>query len=182
MELKGSKTEKNLLEAFAGESMARNKYTFFAELAKAKGFEKIAEIFLETARNEQEHAKVWFEALHEGEINTVEDALLMAAEGENYEWTEMYANFAKVAKEEGFNKLAKQFELVGEVEKRHDQRYRELASDVKNETVFAKDTDVLWICAKCGHIHTGKKAPKACPICGAEQSHFSQFVKVEGVN
>lgn len=182
MELKGSKTEKNLMEAFAGESMARNKYTFFAELAKEQGFEKIAEIFLETARNEQEHAKVWFNALHEGEINGTEDALLMAAAGENYEWTEMYANFAKDAKEEGFTRLAKQFELVADVEKRHDQRYRELASDVKNETVFAKDADVLWICGKCGHIHTGKQAPKLCPICKAEQAYFSQFVKVEGVN
>lgn len=177
MELKGTKTEKNLNEAFAGESMARNKYTYFAEIARKEGYNEIADVFLETARNEQEHAKVWFEALHGEEIKTTEDALNAAAAGENYEWTEMYKGFSEDAKEEGFTRLAKLFELVGNVENRHDSRYRELAKEVSTETVYAKDADVLWICAKCGHIHTGKKAPKMCPICHAEQRYFSEYVK-----
>lgn len=179
MELKGTKTEKNLMDGFAGESMARNKYTFFAEIARKEGFEDIADIFLETARNEQEHARVWFEALHGDEIKNTHDALMAAAAGENYEWTEMYKNFAADAKEEGFTRLAKLFELVGNVEHRHDDRYRALAAEVAADSVFAKDADVLWICKKCGHIHTGKTAPKMCPICGAPQAFFAQFVKVE---
>lgn len=177
MELKGTKTEKNLNEAFAGESMARNKYTYFAEIAREEGYEHIADIFLETARNEQEHAKVWFNALHGEEIKTTHDALMAAAAGENYEWTQMYANMAKDAHEEGFKKLAKLFEMVGEVEKRHDARYRSLANEVETETVFSKDVEEVWICAKCGHLHSGKKAPKYCPICGATQSYFSKFIR-----
>lgn len=175
MELKGSKTEKNLLDAFAGESMARNKYTFFANLCDEKGYGNIANIFRETARNEQEHARLWFDALHEGGVDDVERALLMAAEGEHYEWNHMYKEFAKVAKEEGFNKLAKLFEMVGAVEKRHDERYQSLAKNVKEESVFAKEEEVAWICGKCGHIHYGKKAPGKCPLCGVDQTNFSVF-------
>lgn len=177
MELKGTKTEKNLNEAFAGESMARNKYTFFADIAREEGYEHIADIFLETARNEQYHAREWFRALHGDDIKTTFDALMAAAEGENYEWTDMYARMAKEAQEEGFKKLAKQFELVAEVEKRHDARYRELANEVETETVFSKDVEEVWICIKCGHIHTGKKAPKYCPICGVTQANFEKFIK-----
>lgn len=175
MELKGSQTEKNLMEAFAGESMARNKYTFFADLCDASGFHPIADIFRETARNEQEHAKLWFDALHDGGVEDVEKALLMAAEGENYEWTQMYAGFAKTAKEEGFTKLAKLFEMVGNVEKRHDERYQSYAKDVREESVYAKEGETAWICEKCGHIHYGKKAPKKCPLCNADQEYFSIF-------
>ena len=170
MELKGSKTEKNLLEAFAGESMARNKYTYFASKAKKDGYEQIAAIFEETANNEKEHAKLWFKAL-EGIGSTAEN-LKHAAEGEHYEWTDMYAEFAKVAREEGFLKLAFQFEAVGKIEKTHEERYLALLNNLENDKVFAKDEDTVWECRNCGHLHYGKKALEACPVCAHPKSYF----------
>lgn len=175
-ELKGSKTEKNLLEAFAGESMARNKYTFFASKAKKDGFEQIAALFTETANNEKEHAKIWFKLLHDG-IGTTAENLLSAAEGENYEWTDMYDKFAKEAKEEGFDKIAYLFEAVGKIEKEHEERYRKLLSNVEGELVFSKDGDTIWQCANCGHIHVGKKAPGICPVCDHPQAFFQVLAK-----
>ena len=170
MELKGSKTEKNLMTAFAGESQARNKYTYFASVAKKEGYEQIAAIFLQTADNEKEHAKLWFKAL--GELGNTAENLLHAAEGENYEWTDMYATFAKEAEEEGFTKLAKQFAMVAEVEKHHEERYRALLSNVEMQKVFEKGEMTMWECRNCGHLVMGLKAPAACPICAHPQSYF----------
>ena len=172
MELKGSKTEKNLLEAFAGESMARNKYTYYASKAKKYGFVQIAKLFEETAGNEQEHAKIWFKLLHEGEIPTTAANLLDAAQGENYEWTDMYAKFAAEAREEGFTRIAALFEMVGKIEKEHEERYRRLLANIEDGLVFSRDGDMVWICSNCGHIHVGKKAPLKCPVCEHPQDYF----------
>ena len=172
MELKGSKTEKNLLEAFAGESMARNKYTYYASKAKKEGFVQIANLFEETAGNEKEHAKIWFKLLHDGEIPTTSVNLLDAAEGENYEWTDMYAKFAADARAEGFTRIAALFEMVGKIEKEHEERYRKLLANVEGELVFSRDGDMVWICSNCGHIHVGKKAPLKCPVCDHPQAYF----------
>ena len=172
MELKGSKTEKNLLEAFAGESMARNKYTYYASKAKKEGFVQIANLFEETAGNEKEHAKIWFKLLHEGEVPTTSVNLLDAAEGENYEWTDMYAKFAADAREEGFTRIAALFEMVGKIEKEHEERYRKLLANVEGELVFSRDGDMVGICSNCGHIHVGKKAPLKCPVCDHPQAYF----------
>ncbi len=173
MELKGSKTEQNLLAAFAGESQARNKYTYFAQKAQQEGYNQIAEVFLETARNEQEHAKLWFTALQGGEIASTYDNLVAAAAGENFEWTDMYAEMAKTAKEEGFNRIAFLMEQVGIIEKRHEERYLELAKNVKEESVFVKEDAQEWICEVCGHVHTGPQAPGACAVCGYTKANFS---------
>ena len=172
MELKGSKTEANLMAAFAGESQARNKYTYYASKAKKDGFEQIAEIFLETANNEKEHAKMWFKELHGGEIPSTSENLLDAANGENFEWTDMYKEFAKTAREEGFERIANLFEGVAEIEKHHEERYRALLSNVDNELVFSKDGDKIWQCRNCGHICIGKNAPEVCPVCSHPQSYF----------
>ena len=166
----GTKTEKNLLEAFAGESQARNKYTFFAKVAEREGYEELAEIFLKTARNEQEHARIWFEAL--GHINSSAENLLSAAEGENYEWTDMYARMAREADEEGFYEIAETFRKVGEIEKRHEERYRRLLNDVKMKSVFEKSSLTIWECRVCGHIVVGTKAPDVCPVCKYSQAYF----------
>ncbi len=171
MELKGSKTEKNLEAAFAGESMARNKYTYYASKAKKDGFVQIAEIFEETANNEKEHAKIWFKLLN-NEIDTTEENLAAAAAGENYEWTDMYPEFAKVAKQEGFDDIARLFEQVGKIEKYHEDRYKKLLENVKGGLVFSKDNDVVWQCSNCGHICIGKQAPSVCPVCEHPQSFF----------
>lgn len=172
MELKGSKTEQNLREAFAGESQARNKYTYYASKAKKEGYEQLAAIFLETADNEKEHAKMWFKLLHNGEVPSTEENLKDAAEGENFEWTDMYARMAKEAKEEGFNHIAFLFEEVGKIEKEHEERYRKLLDNVENELVFSKDGDRIWKCRNCGHIVIGKKAPEVCPVCNHPQAYF----------
>ena len=172
MELKGSKTEQNLMTAFAGESQARNKYTYFASKAKKDGYEQIAAIFLETAENEKEHAKMWFKELHGGDVPSTTENLLAAAEGENYEWTDMYAEFAKVAEEEGFKDIAAKFRMVGEIEKHHEERYRKLLKNIDDEIVFSRDKESIWICRNCGHIVIGKKAPKVCPVCAHPQSYF----------
>lgn len=166
----GTKTEKNLETAFAGESMARNKYTFFASKAKKEGFEQIAAIFTETANNEKEHAKLWFKEL--GGIGETYENLNAAAEGENYEWTDMYETFAKEAEEEGFTQLAAKFRLVGAIEKEHEARYRALSNNVKDERVFEKDGKFAWECRNCGHIHFGKKAPEVCPTCAHPKAYF----------
>ena len=177
-ELKGSKTEKNLMEAFAGESQARNKYTYFASKAKKEGYEQIAALFLETAENEKEHAKLWFKYLEGGEIKSTAENLKAAAEGENYEWTDMYAEFAKVALEEGFPEIAAKFKLVGEVEKHHEERYLKLLENVEQNKVFAKDTGiVIWKCRNCGHIHVGEKAPELCPTCAHPKAYFELEAK-----
>lgn len=171
MNLKGSRTEANLMAAFAGESQARNKYTYYASKAKKDGYEQIAEIFEETAANEKEHAKIWFKLLHDGMPDTVTN-LKDAAAGENYEWTEMYAEFAKTAKEEGFEKIAYLFEEVGKIEKEHEERYKKLLENIEGDVVFSKDGDVMWHCVNCGHIHIGKKAPEVCPVCDHPKSYF----------
>lgn len=171
MKLKGSRTEKNLLEAFAGESMARNKYTFYASKAKKEGYEQIASLFLETADNEKEHAKLWFKALHDGMPSTLEN-LLDAANGENFEWTDMYARMAKEAREEGFEELAILFEGVGKIEKEHEERYRRLIKNLEEGQVFEKNGIVIWKCRNCGHIHVGKEAPQICPVCKHPQAYF----------
>ena len=170
MELKGSKTEKNLMAAFAGESQARNKYTYFASVAKKEGFEQIAAIFEETANNEKEHAKLWFKEL--GELGNTAQNLLHAAEGENYEWTDMYENFAKEAEEEGFKALAVKFRMVAKIEKAHEERYRKLLSNVEMNQVFEKADETMWECRNCGHLVIGKKAPQVCPVCLHPQSYF----------
>ena len=170
MELKGSKTERNLMEAFAGESQARNKYTYFASVAKKEGYEQIAAIFLKTAENEKEHAKLWFKAL--GELGDTAQNLAAAAEGENYEWTDMYDRFAKDAEEEGFTALAAQFRAVAAIEKTHEERYRKLLSNVEMQAVFAKAEETIWECRNCGHLVMGKKAPQVCPVCAHPQSFF----------
>ena len=172
MELKGSKTEQNLLAAFAGESQARNKYTYFASKAKKDGYEQIAAIFEETANNEKEHAKMWFKELHGGEIPSTVENLEAAADGENYEWTDMYEEFAKVAEEAGFTAIAKKFRGVAAIEKEHEERYRKLLENVKGDLVFSKDGDKVWICRNCGHVCVGKSAPKVCPVCAHPQSYF----------
>ena len=170
-DLKGTKTEANLQTAFAGESMARNKYTYFASKAKKDGYVQIAKIFEETAANEKEHAKIWFKLLNGG-IGTTEENLVAAAAGENYEWTDMYAEFAKVAKEEGFDHIAALFEGVAKVEKEHEERYLKLLENCREGKVFSKDGDVIWQCRNCGHICIGKKAPEVCPVCAHPQSYF----------
>ena len=172
MELKGSKTEKNLMEAFAGESQARNKYTYFASKAKKEGYEQIAAIFQETADNEKEHAKIWFKLLNGGEVPTTVDNLKAAASGENFEWTDMYDRMAKEAKEEGFDHIAFLFEAVGKIEKEHEARYLKLVENLENGLVFSKDGDKVWICRNCGHVCVGKSAPKVCPVCAHPQSYF----------
>ena len=169
--LKGSKTEQNLLTAFAGESMARNKYSYYASKAKKEGFVQIANIFEETASNEKEHAKMWFKLLHDGVPSTAEN-LLDAANGENYEWTDMYATFAKEAREEGFEEIANKFELVAAVEREHEERYRKLLANVEGKLVFSRDGDAIWQCLNCGHIMVGKDAPEICPVCDHPQSYF----------
>ena len=170
MELKGSKTEKNLMAAFAGESQARNKYTYFASVAKKEGYEQISAIFTDTANNEKEHAKMWFKAL--GELGNTAQNLLHAAEGENYEWTDMYATFAKEAEEEGFTKLAAQFRMVAAIEKTHEERYRKLLSNVEMQEVFKKADMTMWECRNCGHLVVGKEAPQVCPVCAHPQAYF----------
>ena len=174
MELKGSKTEQNLMAAFAGESQARNKYTYFASKAKKDGYEQIAAIFEETANNEKEHAKMWFKLLEGGEIKSTPENLLAAAEGENYEWTDMYSEFAKVAKEEGFDHIAFLFEGVAKVEKEHEDRYRKLLKNIDDELVFSSEGDTIWVCRNCGHVVIGKSAPKVCPVCSHPQSYFER--------
>ena len=176
-ELNGTKTEQNLMAAFAGESQARNKYTYFASKAKKEGYEQIAALFMETAENEKEHAKLWFKYLEGGEIKSTAENLLHAAEGENYEWTDMYAEFAKVAMEEGFPEIAAKFRLVGEVEKHHEERYLKLLANIENNTVFEKEEVVVWECLNCGHIHVGPKAPGVCPVCDHPQAHFALEVE-----
>lgn len=170
MELKGSKTEKNLMTAFAGESQARNKYTYFASVAKKEGYEQIAEIFLKTAENEKEHAKMWFKEL--GGLGTTAENLAAAAAGENYEWTDMYEQFAKEAEEEGFKSLAYRFRAVGAIEKTHEERYRALLSNVEMQKVFEKGEMTMWECRNCGHLVMGVKAPAVCPVCAHPQSFF----------
>ena len=171
-ELKGSKTEKNLMEAFAGESQARNKYTYFASKAKKEGYEQIAAIFQETADNEKEHAKLWFKLLHDGGLPTTAENLKAAAEGENYEWTDMYDRMAKEAKEEGFDRIAYLFEAVGKIEKEHEERYRKLLANVDEDLVFSRDGDAIWKCRNCGHIVVGTKAPEVCPVCVHPKAFF----------
>ena len=170
MNLKGSKTEQNLWAAFAGESQARNKYTYYASKAKKDGYEQIASLFLATADNEKEHAKLWFK--HLDGIGTTAENLKAAAEGEHYEWTDMYAEFARVAKEEGFDALATQFENVAKVEKEHEERYLALLDNVNNGTVFAREEETVWFCRNCGHVHVGKAAPDVCPTCFHPQAYF----------
>ena len=166
----GTQTEKNLQAAFAGESQARNKYTYFASKAKKEGYEQIAALFLMTADNEKEHAKMWFKEL-EGIGSTAEN-LLAAAEGENYEWTDMYDGFAKTAEEEGFKELAAKFRLVAAIEKSHEERYRKLVANIEGGLVFSRDGDMIWECSNCGHIHVGQKAPEMCPVCAHPQAYF----------
>ncbi len=172
MDLKGTKTEKNLMEAFAGESQARNKYTYFASKAKKDGYEQIAAIFEETAENEKEHAKMWFKLLQGGEIQDTMSNLKQAAAGENYEWTDMYDRMAKEAKEEGFDHIAFLFESVGKIEKEHEARYKKLLENIEGGLVFSRDGDKIWKCRNCGHIVIGKEAPKVCPVCAHPQSYF----------
>jgi len=172
MELKGSKTEKNLMTAFAGESQARNKYSYFASRAKKDGYLQISRIFEETANNEKEHAKLWFKLLNGGSISDTITNLESAANGENYEWTDMYANFAKDAEEEGFDRIAYLFREVAKIEKEHEERYKKLLSNIKSENVFKKEEKVFWICTNCGHIHEGAEAPQACPVCSHDRAYF----------
>lgn len=174
--LKGTKTEANLLTAFSGESQATNKYSYYASKAKKDGFVQIASIFEETAANERKHAKLWFKLLHEGMGSTL-DNLIDAANGENYEWTDMYSTFAKQAKEEGFTEIAELFEGVAAIEKEHEERYRKLVENIKGDLVFSKEGDAVWQCANCGHICVGKKAPELCPVCAHPQAYFQ--VKAE---
>ena len=174
MELKGSKTEQNLMTAFAGESQARNKYTYFASKAKKEGYEQIAAIFEETANNEKEHAKIWFKLLNGGDVPTTTENLKAAAEDENYEWTDMYSEFAKTAKEEGFDHIAFLFEGVAKIEKEHEERYRKLLKNIEDELVFSSEGDTIWICRNCGHVVIGKKAPAVCPVCSHKQSYFER--------
>lgn len=172
MELKGSKTEQNLMKAFAGESQARNKYTYYASKAKKDGYEQIASIFMETAENEKEHAKIWFKLLHDGAIPSTVENLKDAANGENYEWTDMYDEFAKTAKEEGFDHIAFLFEEVGKIEKEHEARYLKLLENIEEGIVFSRDDERIWKCRNCGHIVVGKYAPEVCPVCNHPQSYF----------
>ncbi|MGN0563202.1 MAG: rubrerythrin [Candidatus Heritagella sp.] len=172
MELKGSKTEKNLMAAFAGESQARNKYTYYASKAKKDGYVQIAALFEETAANEKEHAKIWFKLLHDGAVGPTTENLEDAAQGENYEWTDMYPSFAKEAREEGFEQIAALFEAVAAIEKEHEERYRKLLANVQGGLVFSRDEDQIWQCSNCGHIVVGIKAPEVCPVCAHPQSYF----------
>lgn len=170
-ELKGTKTEQNLMEAFAGECQARTKYTYYASQAKKDGYVQIASLFEETANNEKEHAKIWFKLLHDGMPSTPEN-LVDAANGENYEWTDMYDRMAKEAEEEGFTKIAALFKMVGAIEKEHEERYRKLLANIEGGLVFSRDGDMIWQCSNCGHIVVGKKAPEICPVCSHPQSYF----------
>ena len=172
MELKGSKTEQNLLKAFAGESQARNKYTYFASKAKKDGYEQIAAIFEETANNEKEHAKMWYKELKGGAMQDTISNLKEAADGENYEWTDMYEEFAKTAEEEGFKALAVKFRQVAAIEKHHEERFRKLLKNIEDKVVFSKEEDTIWICRNCGHVVIGKYAPEVCPVCNHPQSFF----------
>ena len=174
MELKESKTYENLKKAFAGESEARNKYTYYASKAKKEGYEQIAALFLETAENEKEHAKIWFKLLNNGDIPDTKTNLLNAADGEAYEWTDMYDEFARVAEEEGFTKIAYLFREVGNIEKHHEERYRKLLKNIEDEIVFSSDGDTIWICRNCGHVVVGPKAPKICPVCNHPESYFER--------
>ncbi len=174
--LKGTKTEANLMAAFAGESQARNKYTYYASKAKKEGYEQIAALFTETANNEKEHAKIWFKLLHDG-IGDTATNLKDAASGEHYEWTDMYATFAKEAKEEGFDKIAYLFEAVGKIEKEHEERYLALLKNVEGNAVFIKGEKVIWQCANCGHIHVGEKSPEVCPVCDHPKAYFQILAK-----
>ncbi|MBR1799572.1 MAG: rubrerythrin family protein [Bacteroidales bacterium] len=171
-EIKGTKTEQNLKEAFAGESMARNKYTFYASKAKKDGYVQISNIFEETAKNEKEHAEIWYKYLHGGKVPTTTDNLLDAANGENDEWTDMYARMAREAREEGFDEIADKFEMVGAIEREHEQRFRKLLQNINDGVVFSRDGDMIWQCSNCGHIVIGKKAPEECPVCNHAQSYF----------
>jgi len=175
--LKGTQTEANLQAAFAGESQARNKYTYYASKAKKDGFVQIANIFEETAANEKEHAKIWFKLLHGGEVPGTIENLKDAADGENYEWTDMYAKFAADARAEGFDEIATLFDEVGKIEKEHEERYRKLLANIEGDLVFSKDNDVIWQCSNCGHIVIGKKAPEVCPVCNHPKAYFQ--VKAE---
>ncbi len=177
-DLKGTKTEKNLQEAFAGESMARNKYTYFASKARKDGYEQIAAIFEETANNEKEHAKLWYKLLNGGEVSDTMDNLRAAAEGENFEWTDMYAKMAEEADAEGFPAIASRFRAVAAIEKHHEERYRRLLQNIEEGIVFSREGDTVWICRNCGHIHIGKKAPEACPVC----LHKKSFFEIEAKN
>lgn len=177
MELKGSKTEKNLMEAFAGESQARNKYTYYAAKAKKDGYVQISNIFQETADNEKEHAKIWFKLLHGGAVPATLQNLKDAAAGENDEWTRMYPEFAKVAKEEGFEKIAYLFEEVAKIEKEHEERYKVLAGKVEQAAVFTRPEVVVWQCGNCGHLHVAEKAPDMCPVCDHPKAHFQLVAK-----
>ena len=174
MELKGSKTEENLMTAFAGESQARNKYTYYASKARKDGYEQIAAIFEETANNEKEHAKMWFKELHGGEVPATLDNLKDAAAGENFEWTDMYKGFAEVAKEEGFDHIAFLFEEVAKIEKEHENRYKKLIFNIEEGLVFSNDGDTIWICRNCGHVVIGSKAPDVCPVCAHPKSYFER--------
>ena len=176
-ELKGTKTEKNLMEAFAGESMARNKYTYFASKAKKDGFVQISKIFEETAANEKEHAELWFKYLNGGQISDTAANLAEAAAGENAEWTDMYARMAKEAEEEGFPEIAAKFAMVGEIEKHHEERYRKLLKNIEDKVVFSREGDCIWQCSNCGHIVVGKAAPEECPVCHHEQAYFQLFAE-----
>ena len=171
-ELKGTKTEKNLQEAFAGESQARNKYTFFASKAKKDGYVQISNIFLETAANEKEHAEIWYKYLNGGKVSDTVSNLEDAAGGENFEWTDMYARMAREAREEGFDEIAEKFEMVGAIEKEHEERYRKLLDNIRKELVFSREGDAVWQCSNCGHIVIGKKAPEECPVCNHAKSYF----------
>ena len=177
MELKGSKTYANLMAAFAGESQAHTKYQYYASKARKDGYEQIADLFMETSRNEKEHAKIWFKLLHDGGVPSTPENLLDAAQGENYEWTDMYDGFAKTAREEGFDRIAVLFEQVGRIEKAHEERYRKLLSNVEEGIVFSRDGEQIWQCANCGHIVVGKKAPEVCPVCAHPQSIFQILAK-----
>lgn len=177
MELKGTKTERNLWAAFAGESQARNKYSYFASKAKKEGYVQISRIFEETAGNEKEHAKIWFKLLNGGTIPNTASNLKSAAEGEQYEWTEMYETFAKDAETEGFTEIARLFRQVAAIEKRHEERYRKLLENVQNETVFKKEEKIFWICTNCGHVYEGKEPPMVCPVCSHPRSYFEQMAE-----
>lgn len=176
-DLKGTKTEANLMAAFAGESQARNKYTYYASKAKKDGYNQIADIFLETANNEKEHAKMWFKLLHDGAVPGTIENLKDAAAGEHYEWTDMYAEFARTAREEGFDDIAESFEMVGAIEKSHEERYHKLLENVEGGLVFSREGDMIWECSNCGHIHIGKEAPGVCPVCAHPQSYFKLRVE-----
>lgn len=171
-DLKGTKTEANLMAAFAGESQARNKYTYYASKAKKDGYEQISALFTETANNEKEHAKIWFKLLHDGNVPDTIANLKDAAEGENYEWTDMYKSFAEDAKAEGFDHIAALFEQVAAIEKEHEERYRKLLANIEEGIVFSRDDDMVWICRNCGHIHVGKNAPEVCPVCAHPKAYF----------